>query len=113
MSLSSTFPERTSGCSALSCSCTVPGTEPEAGEKLIPATAIFDNWSSLNFGPAITFTACPLVLFGLIDCSQGTICVPKSTPKKTRAAPLQTGRNTIQRRNQPKGRQVSCTGGAE
>src|SRR5882762_11108841 len=102
MSLSSMFPERTRGCSALSCNWTVPGTEPEAGEKLIPATAIFDNCSLLNFGPAITFTACPLVLFGLIDCSQGTSCVPNRIPNKTRAVPLQTGRKAIQRRNQPR-----------
>src|SRR6266404_5333167 len=34
MSLSSMFPESTSGCSALSCSCTVPRAEPEAGDKL-------------------------------------------------------------------------------
>src|SRR6266850_1042232 len=113
MSLSSMFPESTSGCSALSCSCTVPGAEPEAGEKLIAATAIFDNCSSLNFGPAITFTACPLVLFGLIDCSQGTSCVPKRIPKKTSAAPLHTGRKAIQRRNQPRGCRLSRTGGAE
>ena len=62
---------------------------------------------------AITFTACPLVLFGLINCSQGTSCVPKSIPKKTSAVPLQTGRKAIQRRNQPKGRQCSWIGGAE
>src|SRR6266404_8974663 len=86
MSLSSMFPESTSGCSALSCSCTVPRAEPEAGEKLIPAMAIFDNCSSLNFGAAITLTACPVVLFGLTVCSQGTSCVPKKTPEENQSS---------------------------
>src|SRR5437773_8221347 len=55
MSLSSTLPLKTIGCSALRCTCTFGAPASEEGEKLSPENVIFESWSGVSGGLAVTF----------------------------------------------------------
>src|SRR5207247_6601629 len=57
MSLSSTLPLKTIGCSALRCTCTFGAPASEEGEKLSPENVIFESWSGVSGGLAVTFMA--------------------------------------------------------